>query len=204
MDVLISFSVAFFFSFIGTIPPGSINLTVLQLGLHHKMNIAWRFALTVSIVEYPYAWLAIKFERYITASPMVVANFQLLAAIVMLVLGIFNLWTSQRTGKVIEKFHQSGFRKGLILSILNPLAIPFWIGVTAYLQSIKLIALSSTASLHAYLFGVSAGTLCLLILLAYLARRVVSQFRQQNAFSKLVPGATMIALGLYALYRYFS
>jgi threonine/homoserine/homoserine lactone efflux protein len=203
MEVLLSFLLAFFFSFIGTIPPGSINLTMLQLGLEHKMNIAWRFAITVSIIEYPYAWIAIKFEKLITSSPVVTENFQLLAGIVMLTLGIINLWSSQNTGKIIGKFHESGFRRGLILALLNPLAIPFWVGVTAYILSLKMIRLETNASLHAYLLGVSTGTLSLLIVLAYLAKKLVKHFQRQDAILKKIPGFTMILLGIYSLANFF-
>ena len=89
---VLAFSLAFFFSFIGSIPPGTINLTVLQLGLEHKTSVAWRLALAAALIEYPYAFLAIKFEKLITASPVVVENFHLITAIVMIVLGVMNLF----------------------------------------------------------------------------------------------------------------
>jgi threonine/homoserine/homoserine lactone efflux protein len=203
MAVVFSFLLAFFFSFVGTIPPGSVNLTIIQLGLSGKIKIAWRFALTVSIVEYPYAWLAIEFESLITHSQIVIEHFRLLAAIVMLIIGILNLIsaTGQRVKKV-GSFDDSGIRRGLLLGILNPLAMPFWIGITAYLKSLHLIALSSPAEIHAYLLGVSGGTLILLMALAYLARNVQSRFERNNLL-RVVPGATLIALGLLSFISWF-
>ena len=40
-ETLITFGIAFFFSFVGTIPPGTLSLTIIQLGLGNKINIAW-------------------------------------------------------------------------------------------------------------------------------------------------------------------
>ena len=42
------------FSFLGSIPPGTMNLAVLQLGLEQKIKTALRFSLAVAIIEYPY------------------------------------------------------------------------------------------------------------------------------------------------------
>jgi threonine/homoserine/homoserine lactone efflux protein len=196
-----TFIVAFVFSFLGTIPPGSLNLTMIQLGLDNKMSIAWRFALATSIAEYPYAWIAIKFESLITSSPVITDKFQLLTGIVMISLGAINLWSSTREIRVLKRFNESGFRRGFILGLLNPMAIPFWIAITAYLKSMNLVELSNSQQLHAYLIGVSLGTLLLLILLAYLAQRLVAYF-QTNKFLKRLPGLTMVALGVYALVSY--
>lgn len=201
MIVLLNFSVAFFFSFVGTIPPGTLNLTILQLGIENKIKIAWRFGLAAAIIEYPYAWLAVKFEQLITSSPLIAENAQLIAAIVMTLLGITNLWSLSKPSKFAEKFSNSGFRRGLLLGILNPLALPFWVGTTAYLNSQQWINLTTTSGLQGYLFGVSIGTLTLFVLLAYLAKKVASRF-QQSIILKRIPGIIMLALGLYAFIQY--
>lgn len=201
MIALINFLVSFFFSFIGTIPPGSLNLNILQLGLENKINIAWRFALAAALMEYPYAWLAIKFERIITSSTLIVENIQLLTAVVMILLGIFNLRSVRKPSRFSEKFNNSGFRRGILLSLLNPLALPFWVGTTAYLNSQGWIDLTSPLDLHAYLLGVSVGALSLLILLAYLAKRIVSGFHHISVLKK-IPGIILLALGLYAFIQY--
>ena len=201
MVSLINFFVSFFFSFIGTIPPGTLNLTILQLGLDNKINIAWRFAIAAALVEYPYAWLAIKFERFITSTPVILENIQLLTAIVMTLLGIFNLWSSQKPSNLSQKFNNSGFRRGIILGILNPLALPFWLGMTAYLNGQQWINLSTPIGLHAFLLGASLGALTLFMLLAYLAKKVVFEFQHSSVLKK-VPGVILLVLGLYAFIQY--
>jgi threonine/homoserine/homoserine lactone efflux protein len=201
MEALLTFSVAFFFSFIGSIPPGTVNLQMIQLGLERRMDIAWRFAIAAAIMEYPYAWLAIEFQNLITTSAFITDNFKLLAAIVMIVLGVFNLRSAQNPGAFAKKFNESGFRRGLVLSILNPMLLPFWIGMTAYLKSVNWIRLSSTAQVQSYLLGVTLGSLCILILLAYLAKKLVSEF-STHPFLKKIPGVTMLLLGFYALIKY--
>lgn len=201
MQLLQTFLMAFIFSFLGSIPPGTLNLTILRLGIEHKMNIAWRFALAAALVEYPYAWLALLFEDWITSSPAVISNFKLISAIVMITFGVLTIRTASKPVKNGETVRESGFRKGLILSILNPLALPFWIGITAYLKSQGWINLSGAAEIHSYLLGISLGALMLLISVAYLARKATAFFSSQ-AKVKFIPGIVLLALGLYALVQY--
>jgi threonine/homoserine/homoserine lactone efflux protein len=202
MIVLLNFLMGFVFSFIGSIPPGTLNLLVLQLGMEKKINIAWRFILAVALIEYPYAWIAVAFEQMITSTPVIVENMQLITAVVMTVLGILNLWpTSNTPSSFSQKFNNSGFRRGIVLSILNPLAIPFWIGTTAYLNGQGWIELSTPLRLHSYVFGTSMGVLVILVLMAYLAQKVISEF-QHSSWLKKIPGIALLVLGLYAFVRY--
>lgn len=200
--IIIAFFVSFFWSFVGSIPPGTINLTVMQLGLDGKIKLAQRLALGAAIIEYPYAWIAVKFESIITTSPVVIANFQLITAVVMTTLGLLNVWSSLKPPtNITRKFNESGFKRGLVLGILNPLAMPFWIAITAYMRSINWIELSSPVELHSYLLGVSLGGFSLLILLAVVAKRI-GIFFQEKTIIKMFPGIIMVALGLWSLIQY--
>ena len=157
MELIINFLVAFAFSFIGSIPPGTINLTALQLGLEHQTKVALRLAIAAAIVEYFYAWLAVVFESYITASPIMLDNFKLIAAVVMIVFGLLNIWSVRKPSNFTQQFQASGFRRGLVLGVLNPLAMPFWIALTAYLKIQGWVLLTTYYQIHAYLLGVTIG-----------------------------------------------
>jgi len=47
----VNFFFSFFFSFTGSLTPGTINLSAVQLGLDKKPHIAWRLALAAGIME---------------------------------------------------------------------------------------------------------------------------------------------------------
>ena len=204
MTSLANFLVSFIFSFIGTVPPGTLNLNILQLGLDNKIATAWRFALAAALVEYPYAWLAVKFEGVIVATPGVAENIQLIAACVMSALGVFTLWSLRYPSQFATRFNESGFRRGLLLAILNPLALPFWVGATAYLNSQHWILIDTPLRLHAYLLGVSCGALVLLMMIAYLARLVLLLVKKNERLFKIIPGVVLLVLGVYGFVQYFS
>jgi threonine/homoserine/homoserine lactone efflux protein len=203
MFAITNFFIALVFSFIGSIPPGAINLTVVQLGLENKTRIALRFAIAASLTEYPYAWIAVKFERLITSTPVILQNIQLAGAIIMIVIGVFNLWpASAKPSSYALKFADSGYRRGLILGLLNPLAIPYWIAWTAVLRANGWIAFPSQVALHTYLLGVVIGAFLILLLFAYLGKKVISLFRK-NQWIPRIPGITLLVMGTYMLALYF-
>jgi threonine/homoserine/homoserine lactone efflux protein len=195
------FLIGLIFSFLGSIPPGTLNLAVLQLGMEHKIKTAIRFSMAVAIVEYPYAWIAVVFEDWVTSSPLIIDNFQLITAVVMILIGAFTLWSARKPSEFSVRFNESGFRRGIILSILNPMAIPFWIGITAYLKAQGWVDLSTQSLLHSYVFGTSVGVIILLVLFTFLAKRLAG-YVKDNRYVKLVPGFTLLILGLYAFGKY--
>jgi threonine/homoserine/homoserine lactone efflux protein len=202
MSPLLNFVIAFAFSFVGSIPPGVLNLTVIQLGMEHKMKIAYRFAFAAALIEYPYAWLAIAFEKYLSSQTGSNSILQVIAASVLLIVGTINLRVSNKKNDKPPSAAGSGFRRGVILSIINPMALPFWLAGTTYLKSLGLISLSSQLQIHSYLVGVSAGAFILLMSAAHLAK-YSAQFFQQHPLVKKFPALIMIALGCYGVAAYF-
>jgi threonine/homoserine/homoserine lactone efflux protein len=203
MTALSNFLISFILSFVGSIPPGTINLFVIQLGLQQKLKIAIRFSIAAALIEYPYAWIAVRFEHLLNSS-LHADSFNLIGAIVMGIIGVINLWPAPKTeSKYRKKISNSGFRRGLLVGMLNPLAIPYWLGVTAYLNSQKWIDITTPIKLHAYLFGVMLGALLLLISLSYLGKMVEFTFKQ-FPWIKKIPGILLIVLSLYGFIQYFT
>lgn len=201
--ILQVFIVGLALSFVGSIPPGTLNVQVLQLGLENKVRKALGFALAVAIVEYPYAWIAVVFEHWLTSSPGLTKNFQLTGAVVMTLIGGINLWSARRPSSFTRKFNESGFGRGLILSLLNPQAIPYWIAVTAYLKFEGWIVLNSSWLIHSYVLGTSVGVMILLSILALMSQKVSGVF-QQSKILRMVPGIVLLVLGAVGLIRYFT
>jgi threonine/homoserine/homoserine lactone efflux protein len=200
--MLLAFIAAFALSFVGTIPPGTLNLSVLQLGLENKLKAAWQFSIAAALVEYPYCWIAIHFETLITSTPGIEENFERIGASVMLILGILNLVSLRRQHIKKVDAKTFGFGKGLMLGILNPLAIPYWIGITAYLKSQQWLTINDGYDLQAYLFGVVLGALSFFMIIAYLATKAAVYMRG-NSIVKYIPAATLLILGIYGLINSF-
>ncbi len=202
MLVLQVFIVATVVSFLGSVPPGTLNLIVLQLGLEKRIKAALRFSIAVAIVEYPYAWIAVAFEQWITQSTLVQQNFTLTGAVVMMALGLFGLWSARKPSSTPRSFQHSGFRKGLLLSVLNPQAIPWWIAMTAYLKLQGWVSLDEPLLLHSYLLGTAVGALLLLAIVAVLSHKL-SERIQHLPLVRYTPSVVLILLGTISLINFF-
>ena len=200
-----TFIVAFIVSFFGSIPPGAINLSVLQLGLEHRNDAALRFSLAAAIIEIPYAFIAIRFQSLLESSPWLIDNFKLMAAIVLMALGIMSLRqqnSSKPASELMDRIRKSGFRRGLLIGLFNPMAMAFWIGVTAYLKQHNWVDLSTSSDELAYIAGLSLGTFSLLACLTYLSKVLAPVFRD-NAYLERLPAAAFFLLALYSAGQYF-
>jgi len=193
--------VAFLFSFLGSIPPGTLNLSVLQLSIDNKIKAAFRFCLAAAIIEMPFAYVAVKFQSIIVSSPIIIDNLKIIASVVMIGLGFINIYSSKKKDSLSQRFYNSGFRKGVILSVLNPLAVPFWVGVSTYLVSISWISFEKEALIVWFVLGVSLGTFTLLGLLIILGKRIAPLF-QNKEIIQLAPGIIFILMGIYSSYQY--
>ncbi|SMD36243.1 Threonine/homoserine/homoserine lactone efflux protein [Reichenbachiella faecimaris] len=197
MSILILFGVAFLFSFIGSIPPGSINITILQYALEKRIKAAYAFATAAALTEYLYAAIAVRFQIYLTANANVSQYFQVISGSVLILLGVLNLLKKpDQSNPTAIGEKRNAFKKGILLSLTNPLAIPFWLMVTAYLQSMGLVSLTHQ-NFWIYVAGVSVGTFCLLISVIHLGSRFTAT--QGNTFLIYrVPGLIFIGIGIWS------
>ncbi|MFY0651375.1 MAG: LysE family transporter [Cyclobacteriaceae bacterium] len=197
MDLIVCFFVGFLFSFLGSIPPGTINITTLQYSLSGKKLAAISFAVACAITEYLYAGIAVKFQLYLSSNPGISDNIKIISGIVFLTLGVYNL-VKRNSPNQKEQVNEnkSAFKKGVLISLTNPLAIPFWLAITIYLQSMSLINLSGHNYLI-YVAGISVGTFALLFTVIRLGTRFTSIQNNQFVIYR-IPGLVFLGMGIYS------
>lgn len=194
-------AIAFVVSYFGSIPPGTINITTMQLAIQDHRRAAFFFALAASLTEFVYAGVTVRFQLFLSERPGFTENFQLITAIAMIVLGVVNLYSKSNTQALIQKAGamkgRIGFKRGFVLGILNPLTIPFWLTVTAFLQSNGWINLEGS-NFWLYLVGLSLGTFLLLLTVNFLGNKFTN-IADNNFLVHKVPGLIFIGLGVYNL-----
>lgn len=194
--------ISFFCSIAGSLTPGTINLSVLQSALNGQAKVGRRMAFAAGLMEYFYAGMAIYFEALINQQLSAFGWFKLVAAIVLLVLGGSALLPRKGMEKRATTM-TGGFRKGLLLGLLNPLAMPFWIGIIAYLKSMGWIRLNNWFEIHLFLLGVSLGVISLLLIVTYTAESIQRKgWIQSNALIRL-PSYLMLVLGIIGIINFF-
>ncbi len=202
---MLVFLVAFIVSYLGSIPPGTINISTMQLSIQGKRRAAVFLSLAASLVEFVYAGITVRFQLFLSESEWFTDHFYVITAVPMLILGVANLWTSSNTKSFLTRVKasgRSGFKRGLVLGLLNPLTLPYWLTVTAYLQTHNLISLEGSLFWY-YLIGISVGTFLLMISIIMLGRKFSNIADNQFLVHRL-PGLIFIGLGTYNVVIWLS
>ena len=192
--------VAFLISYIGSIPPGTVNVSVMQLSILKKHRAALFFSLAASLVEFAYAGVTVQFHLFLNTHPEVANYFRIITAVALIGLGLWNIFSISTSGsiKVDTKLTgRHGFARGLILGFLNPMTIPFWLAITTYLENDVLVELTNLGY-WMYLVGLSSGTFCLLLTVDAMGKRFTKIADNKLLVHKL-PGFLLFVLGTYYL-----
>jgi len=199
MDYFWIFILGLILSFVGSIPPGTLNVTVFQLSLAKRIGTAFRFAVAVSIVDYPYAWIGVNFQNLLLPTDLNNQTFKLVTAAMMIIVGLSGFRSRKPPKGIVKKVSDSGFRKGLIMSFLNPMAIPYWAAVSAYCKMQNWLQLSSQLQINIFIIGACVGSMIYLTTLIFLANRLPAK-AQESQVIKIFPKVVLITIGLYMLW----
>lgn len=194
--------VAFMVSYVGSIPPGTINVSVMQLSILKKHRAAIFLALAASTVEFIYAGITVQFHLYLNTHETIAVYFKIVTSMALIGLGLSNIFSRSSSSSIKVDTRVSGrhgFLRGLILGFLNPMTIPFWLAITTYLENDALIFLEDYG-FWMYLMGLSAGTFCLLLTVDALGKRF-TKIADNPFLVHKVPGFILLGLGVYFLLK---
>jgi len=185
LEIILFFLTTFLTSFLGTIPPGVVNLTAIRIGAEKGMKESVLFSAGYTIIEMGYGLMAIliihSFSDYIVQIELII---KLISVPILFGFGYSMLKAKVNTeNDAVEEIKKGGshyFQFGLKLGILNPMALPYWITFCAISNSMFRDFVPST--LFAFELGVGIGAISLLFLYA-LGGLSIKQFLAEKGVS---------------------
>jgi threonine/homoserine/homoserine lactone efflux protein len=113
-------------SFVGTLPLGMLNLTVLQLSLANRQRQAVLFSLGAVLVEFCQIFLTFLAMDILLKIPNLSYGLSLVSIPILIYLGFKNLKNTSNTegGQLTNK---NAFLEGILLSFGNVMTYPFWL-----------------------------------------------------------------------------
>jgi threonine/homoserine/homoserine lactone efflux protein len=198
-EIFWHFFIGFIVSFLGSLPVGTVNLAVIQTTVNSNFRAGFYFSLGATLVELIYSAIAIKFIAYLLDNRSVEVFIQIVSIPVFIVLAILYLRKEESTAATEIKGRKS-FYNGLFVGLINPLQIPFWIAYGSYLISNNWIQ-NSDYLINVFIVGISAGTLLVLTLIAFLSKRLVSSFELKTKLVNRIIGGVLIVLAVYQLIK---
>ncbi len=180
---------------VGYIPPGNINLTAAQITLNKGLKQAYYFIISFSLVEILFTFLMMRFVEWFTTSLELDRIIDIVMIVLFLVLGVVT-WRSRKEMPKTDTSNKDSVRYGLLLGILNPMQIPYWLFLGTYLISHEWID-TGTLSLATFSIGSGIGAGLVLYGFARFAKYIQDKF----ALSSYVINKS-IAILFFALSTY--
>ncbi len=155
-------------SFFGSMAPGTLNMTTLQVSAFDSVQSALWFACGAVIIEMIYAALAVTLLHRIKIPKRWRASAEWIFVFGLIFYGGYVLYAQffNAPSPTIEKvdFSGSAFFFGMSLSVVNPFQVPFWMFWGTLLKQRNILDESSSAIL---IYTISAGTGAFSLLAGY-------------------------------------
>ena len=206
---MLIFLITFFISFVGSIHPGPLNLSVIQTTLQKGFSSALLLAFGGIIPEIIYGYLAVEgvmiFEKY----PIIFNMMQWVVIPILLGLGIqqiINSWKPKqilKPSKLEQKASTQGVTKGFLLSLFNPQLLPYWIVILINYQNYSFLKISESSDKVFFVLGTSMGAFALNYVYAYIAyrqRERIFKYLNQNRFEQII-GWTFVGMGVLQTFK---
>ena len=165
------FFFGFIFAFLGYTLPSVLNMTALKISLDTNNREFTKFALGVSLVVFVQVYISIYITEYISKSPTLLETLEKTGIVVLISLSIYFYKQNQKEKKQIKIKPKNSFFTGVILSLLNMFAIPFFCGTAALLITFKNFSFDIVSSLY-YVVGSVIGTYFILYLYGRFAKYI--------------------------------
>jgi threonine/homoserine/homoserine lactone efflux protein len=180
-------------SFLGTIPLGTLNMSALQISIQEGIKQGLLFSVGVFMVEMIYVRVSLVGMDWINRKQRLLNSLQWVSVLMILALSAGSFWAafhpSANSGNLVLNNNANRFLMGIIMSAVNPVQIPFWLGWSTVLSE-RGILVKSRINYNVYITGVGMGTFLGLLVFVFggkwAANKIVDEMNYVNGVIGLV------------------
>ncbi|WP_428224091.1 hypothetical protein [Flavobacterium sp.] len=177
MSIFLAFLLATFFSAMGVLPPGMLNMRTATISIKKSIQSAKEFVFGACLIVGLQSFFGFYFATFMESHPQVTKNLKLVGIIIFVTLTIFFL------GKGIQNIIQSSkletieneskfppFLQGITLSLLNVFPIPYYAFLSLFFST-YIDNFFSLGTGIGFVIGSTIGCGSIYILYAYLFKK---------------------------------
>ncbi|MCB0738490.1 MAG: LysE family transporter [Bacteroidetes bacterium] len=195
MQYLLYIIIALTATFVGTIPFGPINLSVVNITVKSAKSRAYLFILGAAIIEIFQALAAIFFGSLVNRFLADYSWIQWLIILAFIVAGtIYFTKKPKENTKTDRPKKLPAFSQGVLVALMNPQAIPFWLIVLGLIQQYQPLHFSGLFLL-VFLLGVFIGKILGLWLYMFFSISIKKHIKEGSTILYKVFGVVLILIG---------
>ncbi|SEW57225.1 LysE family transporter [Chitinophaga arvensicola] len=191
-------------SLAGSMPPGTLNLSVVNYMVNRNLPGAIVFSVTAIVVEVLLVRVSLSAVKKLEGLKPYYRLFGGITFVVLLLLAVNTLIPPAHAGHLLTgTLSFAGLPPllaGIILSTINPLQLPFWIGWATALKSRKILE-ERASSYNTFLAAIGMGTALAFIAYGATGSYLIDFFEQRRQALSLIMGVTLLLAALWQLYN---
>ena len=201
LDYFLHFLFGLVMAYLGLISPGMLNMTGLKIRMEKGVKSGLQFAFGASIVVFIQAGIALYFADYFNNNPQIIERFKIAGVVVFFILSIV-FFIQSRKELIPKPSNAKGNYciKGIGMSSINMLGIPFYLGISIYLASEGKILIE-----HPYILlfvsGAAVGSFLLFSTYIIFAKIIKEKVSYISKNINLILSALFFALGIFTLVK---
>lgn len=205
MKALKNIIVGFLVSFVGSIPLGYLNIIGFEIYSKSGIYSLIPYLAGVVCVEVLVIYFTLIFAKKILENKKILKWIEIFSIVFLLVLACtFFFRNENNNGNLLLKYiAYSPFFIGIILSSLNFIQIPFWIGWNLYLVNEKYIDLDNNLKyiyITGTLFGTFFGMLTFVLFLNYVNANIDNN---KFSISDFIP-LLFLGMALFQMFKFWK
>ncbi|MFM2306664.1 MAG: hypothetical protein RLZZ367_1333 [Bacteroidota bacterium] len=183
---------AFVLGFVGYLPPGNINLTVVQLRVSEHRTSWWWFILFAAAMEFVYCFGCMWGIQMLLKQQQLSHILNWSAVAIFLALGLFSILhnSTDNNSTSVE------IKRGILVAIINPLQIPFWMVWGVYAMKDGWLG-NDALSIVLFSIACAIGTIAVLTMYAEVGRKLVEKLNLNKVLLNRIIGVLFISLAVY-------
>jgi len=181
-------------SFLGSLPLGTMNVTVTQLSVSDGIKAGFLFATGSMIVEVIIVRMTLVTIKWLARQHRLFHLLEYVTTSVILFLASASFVAAYKMtgfGTSLPVRAITPFWTGAFLSLTNPLHIPFWLGWTTVLMN-KNILKPNPFEYNWYVVGIGLGTMAGFAVFIYAGNILVSEIQQRQVLLNCVIGFILL------------
>lgn len=198
--IFLTFFIGVIANFVGYIPPGNINLSLMQLTMNRGMKQAMQFITAFACVEFFFTFFIMHAAKWLSSQ---VRLDTVIDWVMVVLFGVLGAITWMHRNKPPERKKQSehdSIKYGILLGFLNPMQVPFWMITGTYLITHQWID-DGKLDLVIFSIGSAGGAFLCLFLYAKFAKFIQEKFALSTKF--INTGIAILFFG-FAAYHVFK
>ncbi|HEX2607607.1 MAG TPA: LysE family transporter [Flavisolibacter sp.] len=192
-----------FISFLGSLPPGTMNIMAIHISYKNGAAAGWIYAVGSMLAELLVVILALAGLRRLLRFQALLRWLEGLTLLLLLAMSAGSFYTAAQPpsySMALQVPEGTPFWIGVFLSLTNPLHIPFWMGWTTLLLQKKRLK-AGRRNYVFYITGIGIGTMAGFLVFIAGGPFLMLQFMKQAPVLHLSIGIALLVTALVQLYK---